>query len=197
MSDVTLIMTPNNPKNTIITLSNGPIAYKVDTMRSGRKVVTRVCDITDREIASLQWGITTDTVKFGDRDAVPMTEWMKKSSVPFKRYFSFTDDQERKYRWKGLSSSQCLELYAEDDNFETPICRFVDDRLTNGFGRPQNLEEARIVLTPRALQIQDLAIVSLLFLEKAKRTDDKTKPMDPDFLVLLNTNPLPGGLVNA
>ncbi|KAF7799791.1 hypothetical protein EIP86_011033 [Pleurotus ostreatoroseus] len=187
MTDIVLTLTPNNPNNTEITLSDSPgVVYKVTTERNGVAATTRVYDKDSREVASLDWRASSpDGVTFGEQDlsAVSVTQWMKKSLVPFKRKnmldASDTDtDISRSPTAKGESTAgkawipqSVKKLFAEDDGFKTPICRYEDDRLTNGFGRPQNLSEAQVVLTPRAQEIQNLAIVSFLFLERHKRKE--------------------------
>lgn len=52
------------------------------------------------------------------------------------------------------------QLFAEDDKYVIPILKFK---------RESSDTPAQITLTARAMEIQDLAIVSLLFMEKNKR----------------------------
>lgn len=52
------------------------------------------------------------------------------------------------------------QLFAEDDKYVTPILTFE---------RGASDTPAQITLTARAIEIQDLAIVSFLFMEKNKR----------------------------
>ena len=92
MTDIVLTLTPNNPNNTEITLSDSPgVVYKVTTERNGVAATTRVYDKDSREVASLDWRASSpDGVTFGEQDlsAVSVTQWMKKSLVPFKRCVS-------------------------------------------------------------------------------------------------------------
>lgn len=53
-----------------------------------------------------------------------------------------------------------MQLFAEDDKYKTPILTFE---------RESSDTAARITLTARAMEIQDLAVISFLFLEKNKR----------------------------
>ncbi|KAJ3551833.1 hypothetical protein NM688_g4483 [Phlebia brevispora] len=165
MPETTFTLSPNNPSDAEISSSSGEVQYRVVTTRED-KTVTRVFNSAGSVIASLEWGIgSPDRVKYGDEKARSMTEWMKKSPLPFKKYISFTDDQRKEYHWKGLEETQGLELYSEHDHYETAICRFEN----GDTGSSTDASEAWITLSSHALEIQDLVIVSFLFLEKGKR----------------------------
>ena len=87
-SEITLILTPDDPCQTEITLS-GELLYKSVTEHSAdnSNTLTQICDSKGVDIASLSWGVgTPDRVKIRNNKERSIVDWMKKSSVPFKEY---------------------------------------------------------------------------------------------------------------
>jgi hypothetical protein len=112
---------------------------------------------------------------------------------------SFHDDQSRKYKWKGLGSGRSVEvsylvvgrcsnlttllssqMYAEDDHFHAPIARYTrtyrkpvpadDPKSEAAPGRPGFIHTpGELALLPRALEIQELVVLTHLFQEKQYR----------------------------
>ena len=130
-SEITILtFTPDNPSNTTITAPNGDVLYTVST-EHGKHSVTSVHDKQGVVIATLEWHDNlSDKVAIRDGPKVSYSDWMKKSHIPFKEFvnliesnmydnsnyvqylseLSFKDDQDRKYKWKGLGPSRSIEV---------------------------------------------------------------------------------------
>ena len=81
----TLIFTPDNPCNTMITSSTGETAYSVLTEVSRKATFTQVRDAQDEVIGSLEWrDMLSDRVTLRNGRCVSFSDWVKKSIVPFK-----------------------------------------------------------------------------------------------------------------
>ncbi|KAI1787374.1 hypothetical protein LXA43DRAFT_896328, partial [Ganoderma leucocontextum] len=98
----------------------------------------------------------------GSKAPTSLRDWLHSSVVPD---VSFKDDSGRKYRWRRNAPGRSLELVAGDVEYQEPIARFLRSR--NDW---QQL--AQLVLTGRAVQIRDLVVISFLFLEKSRRTNE-------------------------
>jgi hypothetical protein len=133
----TLLFRPDNPCNTTIYL--GPsisqndninmidttplpdyddleVLYRVKTTYEPKVVTTVYAGDGEGEggevVGSFEWReVRSDIVTFG-RDGVKMSsgEWLKKSLMPFKDTVTFTDEQRRKFKWKGFSVGLSLEV---------------------------------------------------------------------------------------
>jgi len=193
-----LALSPNNPSNTKLISQTGETLYTVVTEFSRKETVTSVRNARNELVASLEWReVLPDKVTYKNKKPVLMMEWMKKSIVPFKDHVTFTDDEGRKYRWKGNSPGWFLELYSADDNFTSAIARFhppepksplptsapdpgpdpaastpsLARTLVNPSPEPADTP-ATLELAPRAVQIQDLVVTSFLFLERTHRMNE-------------------------
>ncbi|EKM58086.1 uncharacterized protein PHACADRAFT_252089 [Phanerochaete carnosa HHB-10118-sp] len=173
----TLTFTPDNPCNTTITSSSGKVIYRVTTDASVKDPVTQVYDASDEVIASLEWrNVHSDRVILWGHDPVAFSDWVKKNHMPFMDEVSFKDDQGRKYKWKGTGGTgRYLELHSADDNFKTVIARYTksyrkpapSDSGDGGTGVIRTPGELRLI--PRAKEVQDLVVETLLFQEKQRR----------------------------
>lgn len=86
MTDIALTLTPNSPRNAEITSASGQVLYKVVTehVQKTDTTVTHVYNAEGVELASLLWGVgNPDLVTIGDKPQISMSEWMKKSIIPF------------------------------------------------------------------------------------------------------------------
>ena len=61
-----------------------------------------------------------------------------------------------------------LQLYAEDDDYTSAICTFTRS-LDSTDDTQRGAGTAKLELTPRASAIQELVVISCLFLEKQRR----------------------------
>jgi hypothetical protein len=162
MADIALTLTPNSPRNAEITSPSGQVLYKVVTehVQKTDDTVTHLYNAEGAELASLLWGVGhADLVTIGDKPQMSMSEWMKKSIIPFQDHVSFHDDQGTKYWWKGLPASENLQLFATEEHHKASIARF----------EPQGEASAHLILSEHAAQVQDLVVISFVFLEKDKR----------------------------
>lgn len=83
--NLTLTLTPNNVSNTTLISEDGRRLYTVITEHTKKATVTSVRNFRDEVIASLEWrDVLPDKVTIGERKPVLMTEWMKRSVIPFK-----------------------------------------------------------------------------------------------------------------
>ena len=87
-TDLTVLtLTPDNVKNCTITDALGVIVYTVATEFTGKATFTRVRNAKDEIIATLEWrDVLSDKVTIGDRKSVSLSDWMKKSLIPYKEY---------------------------------------------------------------------------------------------------------------
>ena len=58
------------------------------------------------------------------------------------------------------------QLFAEDDGYREPIARFLRAR------KAEPMRPAQLVLTARGEEILDIVVISFLFLEKSRRTNE-------------------------
>ena len=64
-----------------------------------------------------------------------------------------------------------MKLYSEDDKFHAPIATFKKSQSKRASGKANtDYKPAELVLSPRAMEIQDLVVLTLLFQEKQQRT---------------------------
>ena len=71
------------------------------------------------------------------------------------------------------------QLFAEDDGYKEPIARFLRARKDHATGARL---PASLVLTDRAAQIRDDVVISFLFLEKTRRTNEIASQSRADVL---------------
>ncbi|KAF7799792.1 hypothetical protein EIP86_011034 [Pleurotus ostreatoroseus] len=204
---IVLTLTPDNPSNTTITTATGDIAYIAVTENSKKGTFTQVRNAEEEVIAFSEWrDVRPDKITIGDRKPVSLGDWMRRSMIPFKDDISFSDDQGRKYKWKGNSPGRYFELYTADDNFAAPIARFNRSRTvrpTPNHSSPPAVDPsasvasltptlvdpdrptwqpATLVLTARAAEIQDTVVTSFLFLEKTRRINETESQNRADVL---------------
>jgi len=161
-----LVFSVDNPCSTTIYASGHPdkIIYHIDSLEEDKKFYT-VVTREGQELAKLQWHESTpDVVHLGAGSDMPSTRmnvWMKPSLLPFNHTRSFTDVQGRKYKWKHVSAGEAMELWSADLEGE-PIAVFQK-------ALPVSDRKAMLKMGDRALEIQDLVVISFLFLEKENR----------------------------
>jgi len=163
-----LTFTVDCPWSTEIYDSGGPdeIIYYVGSSRDPRHRIT-IVQREERELARLHWHeSSSDEVQFagGLRLKTRMNTWMKSSFFQFadSGSRSFTDVKGGKYTWKHVSpDSESMELWSSDIKIE-PIAKFQKSLPAIG-------GQASLLLSDRALEIQDLAVISFLFLEKENK----------------------------
>ncbi|KIP08048.1 hypothetical protein PHLGIDRAFT_127291 [Phlebiopsis gigantea 11061_1 CR5-6] len=195
-----LTLTPDNVSNTVLISEDGERLYTVITEHTKKTTVTSVRNSRDDVIASLEWrDVLPDKVTVGKNKPVLVTDWMKRSLIPFKDDISFVDDRGRKYKWKGNSAGRSFELFCADDSYASAITRFqrsrrvhpkISSELNPNASTPSLAPTlvnpvwtpATLTLTPRAMQIQDLVISSFLFLEKTHRTNEQEHQVRADAL---------------
>ncbi|KAI9061052.1 hypothetical protein FKP32DRAFT_1576421 [Trametes sanguinea] len=168
----TLVLSPDNPCNTVILNEDEKPLYTVSTEHDKSSSVTYVRDADEEVLASLEWrDVLPDRVTLRDKGPMSLRDWLHTSLVPFylKDDVSFQDDAGRKYKWRGNVPGRSLELYAADDGYKEPIARFRKSRTdrTTGTHTP-----ATLLLTARALELRDTVVLSFLFLERRRRTNE-------------------------
>ncbi|KAF8060713.1 hypothetical protein FPV67DRAFT_1655373 [Lyophyllum atratum] len=182
MSDLyELTFETDNPCNTVILDSDtGKVFYQVAT-EHGKDTVTRVKNGAGETIASWVWkDVRSDVITLGNGTPVSVSAWLRKSLVPFKDQLPkstvmLEDNAGRKLKWKGNGPGLSFEaraassqLFAEDDNKE-PLVRFHKSRTVQNGRQP-----ARLVMDSRGVEIQDIAVVSFLVLEKSRRSRENS-----------------------
>lgn len=85
--NLTLTLQPDNVSNTVLVSESGEQMYSVFTEHSKKATVTSIRNSKDEIIASLEWrDVLPDKVTVGERKPMLMTDWMKRSMIPFKEY---------------------------------------------------------------------------------------------------------------
>ncbi|KAG8736009.1 hypothetical protein FRC11_002902 [Ceratobasidium sp. 423] len=119
-------------------------------------------------IATLQWReVFSDKISFGGKSAVSVSSIFKKRFMS--TTVSFLDDQGCKYEWRGYGAGLQMVLFEKGE--KEGIAGFKRSRLNH---TTQKLDPAVLTLTPRAMEIADLVVVSFLALEKNRRMDDNS-----------------------
>ncbi|KAI0635653.1 hypothetical protein C8Q77DRAFT_1098810 [Trametes polyzona] len=178
---LTLTLSPDNPSNTSVLDQNGRALYTTYT-EHGKTTVTHVRDADEHILASLEWrDVLPDKVTLGNKGPMSLRNWLHTSLIPFylKDDVSFQDDAGRKYKWRGNAPGRTLELFAEDDGFKEPIARFTKSRKDHASG---TTTPATLTLTGRAAEIRDVVVISFLFLEKTRRTNETASQNRADVL---------------
>ncbi|KAH9931636.1 uncharacterized protein BXZ73DRAFT_47269 [Epithele typhae] len=174
-----LLLSPDNPCNTtVVDDATSKALYVVRTEHPKSGTVTR--GKHEDEIASLEWKSTrSDRVtltSFGG--PMSLREWLHPSLIPFRSEVSWKDRMGRKYKWRGNEPGRQLELYSEDDGFASLIARFKrvhrDDAGVE--------KSACLLFTARGIEVRDDAVVSFLFLERARREHETTVVRTADSL---------------
>ncbi|KAI0661467.1 hypothetical protein C8Q70DRAFT_910873 [Cubamyces menziesii] len=178
-----LTLSPDNPCNTTLLNEDGKELYHVHT-EHGSATTTFVKDADGQVLASLEWrDVLPDKVTLGQNSKGPMSirDWLHTSLVPFylKDDVDFKDDAGRKYKWRGNAPGRALELFSEDDRFQQPIAQFRKSRRDPASG---TVAPAALLLTARAQEIRDTVVISFLFLEKSRRTNETTSQNVADVL---------------
>ncbi|KAI0833333.1 hypothetical protein BC628DRAFT_1308624 [Trametes gibbosa] len=187
---LTLTLSPDNPSNTTILGPDRKVLYTVYTQHA-KATVTHVQNPHGVVLASLQWrDVLPDRVTLAHNTPVSIRDWLHTSLVPFylKDDVAFQDDSARKYKWRGNAPGRAFELYAEDDGYKEPIARFArsrPDRASTGGATTTTtttMTPATLVLTARAAEVRDLVVLSFLFLEKTRRTNERAAQSRADVL---------------
>ncbi|KAI0087303.1 hypothetical protein BDY19DRAFT_244750 [Irpex rosettiformis] len=204
---LSLTLLLDNPCNTTLVSQTGQTLYTVSTEHTKKATTTIVRNVDQEVVASLEWrDVRPDRVTFGNKKDISLADWMKKSILPFKDDLMFTDDEGRKYKWKGNSAGRSLELYSADDNFTSTIARFQPSHrippsqlIVNATSGPTDSTPTLVnppasgrtspilELAPRAVAIQDLVVTSFLFLEKSRRTNENSTVNVGRFIGLTST----------
>ncbi|KAH9856603.1 hypothetical protein C2E23DRAFT_866008 [Lenzites betulinus] len=178
---VTLTLSPDNPSNAAVLDPDGKELYTVYT-EHGKATVTHVQSADEELLASLEWrDVLPDKVTLAGKSPVSIRDWLHTSLVPFylKDDVGFQDDAGRKYKWRGNAPGRAFELYTEDDGFKEPIARFARSRVDRASG---SRTPATLVLTARAAEVRDIVVISFLFLEKTRRTNETASQSRADVL---------------
>ncbi|KAG5733423.1 hypothetical protein E4T56_gene11756 [Termitomyces sp. T112] len=167
----------DNPCNTtIFDGETGKILYQVVT-EHGKNTVTRVDKADGETIASWVWrDILPDIITIGNGKPLSVGSWLKKSLVPLKNTVALKDHRGRSLTWKGNGPGLSLELFLDEDSTR-PVARFCKSRPVwngNQYTTPTTTEPARLLMDNRGLEIQEIAVVSFLVLEKSRRAGEKS-----------------------
>ncbi|KAG8719193.1 hypothetical protein FRC08_003420 [Ceratobasidium sp. 394] len=174
-----LVFNKDNPSNCVLAPSNGsgPCYSAVAKLRNGKDMVTTYRKSQDGPtddwegapiIASLEWReVFSDKLAFAGKPPVSSGDILKKRM--FSTTVSFSDDQGRKYEWRGYGAG--LQMVLFEKHGKEGIAGFKKSRLdhTSGVVSP-----AVLTLSPRAAEIADLVVISFLVLEKQRRMDDNS-----------------------
>ncbi|CAE7121214.1 unnamed protein product [Rhizoctonia solani] len=178
-SNTQLIFSKDNPSNTVLTPldGQGPAYSVVSKLQNGSDMVTTfrkseqgpTDDWASKPvIATLQWReVFSDKISLRGKPAVSVSSILKKRFMS--TTVSFSDDQDRKYEWRGYGAGLQMVLFEKDG--KVGIAGFKRSRLDH---TTQRVNPATLTITPRAIEIIDLVIVSFLALEKNRRMDDNS-----------------------
>ncbi|CUA70483.1 hypothetical protein RSOLAG22IIIB_08896 [Rhizoctonia solani] len=174
-----LVFSKDNPSNTVLTPLDepGPAYSVVAKLQNGSDMITTFRKseqgpTDDWEntpvIATLRWReIFSDKISLGGNPFVSVSSIFKKRFMS--TTVSFSDNQDRKYEWRGYGAG--LEMVLFEKGGKEGIAGFKRSRLDH---TSQKLHPAILTLSPRAMEIMDLVVVSFLALEKNRRMDDNS-----------------------
>ncbi|TDL26380.1 hypothetical protein BD410DRAFT_518885 [Rickenella mellea] len=175
MTSRTLTLEPDNPVNTTLLDEDRKAIYIVGTEHKGSTTLTHVKDANGEILSTLEWReVLPDKVTIGKNAKISLSGWLKKSMLPMTHTVSFKDDVGRKYTWEGNGPGMQLQLFAEDTSKTEPIARYVKSRKAIPGPSGRAAIPATIVLSPRALEIRDAVVMSCLFLEKSRRSNENS-----------------------
>ncbi|QRV75065.1 hypothetical protein RhiJN_03080 [Ceratobasidium sp. AG-Ba] len=181
-----LVFNKDNPSNCVLAPANGsgPFYSAVAKLRDGKDMITTYRKsengpAVDWEsapiIGSLEWReVFSDKLSLAGKAPMSSGNILKKTI--FSTTVKFSDDQGRKYEWRGYGAG--LQMLFEKDGKEG-IAGFKKSRLNHATGA---VEPAVLTLSPRAMEIADLVVVSFLVLEKQRRIDDTSSNNKADAL---------------
>jgi len=155
------------------------VLYTSRTDHKQKEVTTCIKNASEGVIATLEWrSMLPDRVRVGQAKRVWVWSWMKRNLFRKIKYVYLRDDKGKGFMWKGKATSPSLVLYSSDDGYTTPIATYhrrrrqvlldaTEDSL-NPVWTPSTL-----IMSPRAIEIQDLVVTSLVFLEKNQRVAEQ------------------------
>ncbi|TDL26379.1 hypothetical protein BD410DRAFT_812844 [Rickenella mellea] len=165
MTSRTLTLEPDNPVNTTLLDEDRKAIYVVETEHKGPTTLTRVKDANGEVLATLEWrDVLPDKVTIGKNAQISLSSCT----------VSFKDDVGRKYTWEGNGPGMQLQLFAGDTSKTEPIARYVKSRKAIPGPSGRAAIPATIILAPRALEIRDEVVMSCLFLEKTRRSNENS-----------------------
>ncbi|KAG9127235.1 hypothetical protein FRC07_000052 [Ceratobasidium sp. 392] len=181
-----LVFNKDNPSNCVLTPSNGsgPCYSAVAKLR-GKDMTTTYRKSQDGPtddwesapiIGSLEWReVFSDKLTLAGKPEVSSGHILKKKM--FSTTVSFSDDQGRKYEWRGYGAG--LQMVLFERHGKEGIAGFKKSRLNHSTGV---VAPAVLTLSPRAIEIADLVVISFLALEKQRRMDDNSSNNKADAL---------------
>jgi len=172
-SAVSLLFERDDPCNTTIIDHGGNIIYTVVTESPifGRRV-TRVHDGARKLVA--EWKsryARSDMLTIRDRRPTPVSDWLKRSYVPFRNEVKFLHAG-TEYIWKNKRPGPSLQLFSPQS--KTPVSRFIRKHkeykisLMNPPVVPSTL-----LLDESVEPIRDIILVSFLLLEHQRRESQR------------------------
>jgi len=172
---VELTVSPDDPCNTEIRTADDALVYDVCTRADGCHETTVVRDALKQVVARRE-GASAVEDEITIRNVITHTRlvyWLRACEDANREYFEFEDAQAQRYRWIGKWTDHhwSLELFVVDARDDLgPIAWFNRSYSTRSASKAVASDvEARFILSPRAMEMQDLCVVSALFLEKNLR----------------------------
>ncbi|KAI0067179.1 hypothetical protein BV25DRAFT_1795005 [Artomyces pyxidatus] len=154
----------DNPYNTTLIDESKRTRYVVSTDFSP-PFRTRVIDGAGTLVAEWAWRDTRPdpALNMRGRRTVPVSRWLKKSMLPFKRTVTFKDDTGLEYKWEANASGVPLKLFGPYSKTE-PVARYLRARKElDGPDQP-----AQLFVDQCTEDVRDLIVVSFLLLERLR-----------------------------
>lgn len=134
----TLTLDPDNVSNTLVRDEDLKVLYSVETVFPGSKTLTYVRNGDSVLIATLEWRESlSDKVTLGNSKTIPLSDWLKKSFIPFNscvfsavvflrclikripaRSATFKDEKKRGYKWEGNAPGMQFQVNRDSRNPE-------------------------------------------------------------------------------
>ncbi|KZS94821.1 hypothetical protein SISNIDRAFT_452952 [Sistotremastrum niveocremeum HHB9708] len=170
-------LTTPDPTATTIVTETGKMAYAVTTtMHRGKPLTVVRRAIDGAELASLQWhsfNSSFDRVTIGGRQFNMLD--FKKGKLLLTESAVFCDANQVAYEWKLNKKKNVLELTAKDTRQKIVTVDLIEGSFV-GTAPP-----AMLSLNDRAMQLQDMCIISWLFLEKQRRHRHNAAGINQEF----------------
>ncbi|KAF9067273.1 hypothetical protein BDP27DRAFT_1393054 [Rhodocollybia butyracea] len=191
---LTLIFTPDDPcSTTIIDAEDGALFYRVVTEGKTQKsstAVTKVLSATGEAIASWRWKkFRPDRLTLGKAAPISMSAWLKKSIIAFNDTATFSDPTNgNEFQWKGHTlhskddKSHPIAIFSQTQRI--PRSRLTLEEIETG---PHYTPAKLVIFDARGEEALDFVLVSLLVLERQRRTMGNSTKNHTDALAVAHS----------
>jgi len=179
----TLVMTPDDVRNTSFYGSNGSVLYSVTStpVNGGKSLQTEVKDFEDNIIGLYTVSKSSETIVLGNSPPIKRKAWLATGGLLSDKVTRF-DHEGVTYKWKCKESNNrdfTMELRSGNPTHINPIARFTSSR--RDWTAPSNqlyVKSATFEFSEDGALIRDICIFSFIVAEKIR---EEGKPWAHNF----------------